>query len=153
MAMIEAPRLSRWSIDHLALTAEAAARLVQARLRLRSITFTKLPPDETTASVTARQLGRGRMLASAVNAAARRSPMRVTCVHRSLALWWMLRARGIRGELRIGIVADRVPFGAHAWVQCAGEALNETPEEIRRYGAFTEAVVPNEGRTSLPLAS
>jgi hypothetical protein len=56
----------------------------------------------------------------------------------------MLRARGIRGELRIGVVPDQGPFAAHAWVQCAGEALNETEEELRRFGAFTEAVVPDE---------
>lgn len=141
--MTEAP-LARWSPRHVVLIAEAAGRLVAARARLPFLAFAKLPAGRALPVASPRELAEARKLARALAAATNRSPIKLTCVHQSLALWWMLRARGIAGELRIGISNDPGPFAAHAWVQCADEALNETPDGVRRYRAFTEAVVPRK---------
>jgi hypothetical protein len=142
----DSPRHFRWSPAHVGRVLEAAARLMYARRRLPGLTFTKLPAVRSVPVASAAQLAQARRLARAVAAASNRSPVTLTCVHQSLALWWMMSARGISGELRIGVKNDTEPFAAHAWVQCASEALNETPESVGRYRAFTEAVVPEARR-------
>ena len=54
----------------------------------------------------------------------------------------LLRRKAIPCELRLGARADSGPFGAHAWVQCAGIALNEDAANLAHYRSFGEAVVP-----------
>ena len=43
-----------------------------------------------------------------------------TCLHRSLALWWLLGRRGLTSEFRMGTRRLHGQFGAHAWVECGG---------------------------------
>src|SRR5579864_55413 len=68
---------------------------------------------------------RVREIASLVVSAARRAPGDHTCLHRSLALWWMLRRRGFDGRLRMGVRKGDTAFEAHAWVEYAGEVVND----------------------------
>ena len=51
------------------------------------------------------------------------------CLPRSLTLYLLLRRRGIPATLHIGV--KRYPFGAHAWVECMGEVLDDTPSSWR----------------------
>ena len=51
------------------------------------------------------------------------------CLPRSLTLFVLLRRRGVPATLRIGV--KRYPFGAHAWVECLGEVLDDTPSSWR----------------------
>lgn len=51
------------------------------------------------------------------------------CLPRSLTLYLLLRRRGVPATLRIGV--KRYPFGAHAWVECLGEVLDDTPTPRR----------------------
>ena len=51
------------------------------------------------------------------------------CLPRSLTLYLLLRRKGIPATLQIGV--KRYPFGAHAWVECLGEVLDETPKSWR----------------------
>jgi hypothetical protein len=58
-----------------------------------------------------------------VSLAAAFYPRRARCLEQSLALYLLLRRRGIAAELRIG--AQPRPFYAHAWVEVAGEPVAE----------------------------
>ena len=53
------------------------------------------------------------------------------CLPRSLALLHFLRLLGVRADHVIGIARD--PFRAHAWVECAGLAINEPSDLGRRF--------------------
>jgi hypothetical protein len=69
-----------------------------------------------------RTAGRGRPSASVVDerlpvvarlveATARRAPFSTSCLHRSLALWWMLRRRGISSSVQFGARNDEDTAG------------------------------------------
>lgn len=58
-------------------------------------------------------------------------PGRAVCLEQSLALYVLLRRRGVPAELRLGVQVH--PFHAHAWVELDGEPLNEDPEAVRRF--------------------
>ena len=79
---------------------------------------------------------RTQIAARMVRAAVRRSPMKLTCLEESLALWFLLRREGISAELRIGARKTSGKFEAHAWVECHGEALNQPEDLHARYAAF-----------------
>ena len=52
-------------------------------------------------------------------------------------LWFLLRRRGIDAELVIGAAAPHAgELPAHAWVEAAGEPLNEAPDVRERFGSF-----------------
>jgi hypothetical protein len=69
----------------------------------------------------------------AVRAASRRIPT-ASCLTQSLALQCLLTGAGHRSEVRIGVTKDAESgFGAHAWVECAGQPLLSGPEEVERY--------------------
>jgi Transglutaminase-like superfamily len=53
----------------------------------------------------------------------------VTCLPRSLTLWWILRRRGVKAELRMGVRRDGERIVAHAWVVCHGTAIGEPERE------------------------
>jgi len=72
--------------------------------------------------------------ARAIVAAAVLIPGRIECLEQSLALWYLLRRRGVGAELTFGM--RQYPFGAHAWVTYRGEPLNEDREALRHYVAF-----------------
>ncbi len=52
---------------------------------------------------------------------------RLDCLPRALAIFVLLRRQGVPATLRIGV--KRYPFGAHAWVECLGEVLDDLPDE------------------------
>ena len=86
--------------------------------------------------------GQVRRLAALVQTALRWTPASPTCLHRSLTLWWLLRCRGIDGELRIGVrkVGDRLV--AHAWVEFQGVVLNDREDVTVVYTPFDRAIEP-----------
>ena len=49
---------------------------------------------------------------------------RLDCLPRALAVFVLLRRRGVPATLRIGV--KRYPFGAHAWVECLGAVLDDS---------------------------
>ncbi|WP_083224804.1 lasso peptide biosynthesis B2 protein [Sphingomonas panacis] len=53
------------------------------------------------------------------------------CLTRSLAMFSVLRARGVTANLVIGVRSE--PFSAHAWVQYEGTVLNDTFGQINNY--------------------
>ena len=54
---------------------------------------------------------------------------RLDCLPRALATYVLLRRRGVPATLRIGV--KRYPFGAHAWVECLGEVLDDAADDWR----------------------
>ena len=76
------------------------------------------------------------LLARMVAAAARQAVVPGKCLEQSLALWWMLRRRGIPAQLRIGVRKARDQFEGHAWVELRGEVLNDSLELYQDYAAF-----------------
>ena len=58
-------------------------------------------------------------------------PGRARCLEQSLALFVLLRRRGIAAELRLGV--QPYPFTAHAWVELDGVPLNERTETISQF--------------------
>jgi hypothetical protein len=58
-------------------------------------------------------------------------PGRARCLERSLTLHHVLRARGVRADLCLGV--QRYPFAAHAWVEYDGTPLNDVPEHVGQF--------------------
>jgi hypothetical protein len=76
-------------------------------------------------------------VARVVAMAARHSPGDHTCLHRSMALWWMLRRRGFDSRLMMGVRKGDAAFEAHAWVNHAGVVLNDDPAVADRYESLS----------------
>ena len=55
-----------------------------------------------------------------------RGPLRPRCLTRSLTLQAVLASCGVNTELRLGVARDSSGLAAHAWLEQAGEALNES---------------------------
>lgn len=78
-------------------------------------------------------------VARLVRAAARHGCVDRNCLAESLTLWWILRRRGIDSDIRIGVRKEGGGLDAHAWVECAGAALDEHPDVS---GIFAPLVPP-----------
>jgi Transglutaminase-like superfamily len=78
------------------------------------------------------------MTSRMVLAAARNSPVRSTCLERSLALWWLLAKQSIATQFRIGVRKDGEKFAAHAWVEHDGVAIGEPEASHLHYTVFAE---------------
>jgi hypothetical protein len=62
-------------------------------------------------------------VARMVAVAARHGPVRAKCLSAALTLEALLRRRGVKGELRLGVRKHEGRFEAHAWVEHDGAAL------------------------------
>jgi hypothetical protein len=81
-------------------------------------------------------------LAQMVNRAAAIGFFPANCLVRSLTLWWLLRRRGILGDLRIGVRKTEGEFQAHAWLEYQGKVVNDVAEIARQYSPFADAFSP-----------
>lgn len=91
-----------------------------------------------------RSRGRATAVAAVVALAALRVSDDHTCLHRSLALWWILRRRGLNAQLRMGVrKAEATGFEAHAWVDYQATVLNDDPLVASRYTGLS--VPPTSG--------
>ena len=80
-----------------------------------------------------RRVSAGRV-AWAVNAVARRLPVRTSCLVDAIAADAMLRRRGFASAFRVGVRRpDRRPLDAHAWVECEGEVVVGGVDELAAY--------------------
>lgn len=111
------------AIKLLLLTIGFARTLRFLTWRIRDL-VASVDPDAATLNASAR----------AIVAVAILIPGRIECLEQSLALWYLLRRRGVGAELTFGM--RQYPFGAHAWVTYRGEPLNEDREALRHYVAF-----------------
>lgn len=58
-------------------------------------------------------------------------PGRALCLEQSLVLHFLLRRAGLQSTLRLGV--QPYPFAAHAWVEHAGQPVNETRDGLRGF--------------------
>jgi hypothetical protein len=124
---------------------------VQLSLRFRGFKRTAL----TLAARSERQAvparpDEARPAAEGVGLVAGRSVIGARCLGRSLVLWFLLRRRGVDAELMIG--ADMPRDGelpAHAWVEVAGEPVNDALDVHERFGSF-DLQLPRLARTVQP---
>ena len=72
-----------------------------------------------------------------------RSPWRTSCLRQALALWLLLRRRGLDAQLKIGVIRREAPFMAHAWVELGGVALDP---EVPAGAVFPPLTPPDTGR-------
>jgi transglutaminase superfamily protein len=68
-------------------------------------------------------------VARLVNVASRHMPLPNTCLHRSLALWWLLERRGYDSRLQFGARKRDGVFEAHAWVEHGGLVISDDQAE------------------------
>lgn len=61
-------------------------------------------------------------------------PRRAMCLEQSLALFVLLRRRGVPADLKVGV--QTLPFSAHAWVEVGGDAINEKQGHIEQLATF-----------------
>ena len=71
-----------------------------------------------------------------VNVAANRGIVRVTCLRKSLAIWWLLRRRGVASEIQIGVRREQDLFMAHAWVERDGLVLNDRADIAQSFAVL-----------------
>ncbi len=88
---------------------------------------------------------RARRYARRIGAAARRHPLPVACLQRSLVLHYWLRADGVPSEFRIGVRKEDGVLKAHAWIEIDGRPINERAAQLAGFArldgiAETEAV-------------
>lgn len=73
----------------------------------------------------------------AVVTAAALYPGRALCLERALVLCACLRWHGFPALVKLGV--QPFPFQAHAWVECAGQAVHEDPERLKPFQSFPSA--------------
>ncbi|MGH7447909.1 MAG: lasso peptide biosynthesis B2 protein [Longimicrobiales bacterium] len=61
-------------------------------------------------------------------------PRRALCLEQSLTLFLLLRRRGVRAELRLGVQPR--PFRAHAWIDAGGKPIGESADLPLTLAAF-----------------
>jgi len=71
-----------------------------------------------------------------IDIASRHGTTKATCLPQSLALWWLLRRRGLPAELRIGVAKPDGRMSAHAWVELDGRAVNDHADVAERYAPY-----------------
>lgn len=93
------------------------------------------------------RLESARAIARLELAAARHLFFNTNCLEQSLALWWLLRRRGIAAELRIGARKHEGRFEAHAWVESGGRVVSEAGAEELNFVPFDASMVTMETQT------
>jgi hypothetical protein len=127
------------------LPATALGLRVLGLRRLQSIAAGRASRTLAIRPADAKALDAAREIASIVDVAARHGIVWANCLQRSVVLWQMLRRRGMDSELRIGVLRSRglqVP-SFHAWVEWAGNVLNDQSNVRNRYVAFDRAIPPS----------
>ena len=92
--------------------------------------------------VTPDDLRRARRYARWIDSVSRHHVVRARCLHRSLALHLWLRGEGLPSELRIGVRKEADELRAHAWVQLAGQVINDWPAAVAPFRPLFTTAAP-----------
>lgn len=68
-------------------------------------------------------------------------PFAGKCLARSIALWFLLKRKGIETDLRFGMKKENGKLLAHAWVEYKGKPLTLDPEVHLHYTPFSEPII------------
>ena len=146
-AMSAAARFLRLPRSRKLLLCEAACRLPAARLAVKLIPFSRIAArnarplrrESGLDAVAMRELATE--IAWAINAANRHLPYDFLCLPRALAAKAMLRRRGVRSTLSLGVRrSGERDLEAHAWLVAGGVVLTGEREmtEFTEIESFTE---------------
>jgi len=138
-----ATRLAQVDWGQRGLLAEAAARLIAARIRLAVSPFKKValglgsfvPPSdpriaERRAPADPAQARIAEQVGWAVASAARHVPFKAVCLPQAMAAHAMLKRRGIASAVHFGARRSvEKPIDAHAWLDAAGVEVTGYPLE------------------------
>ncbi len=116
-------RFARLRRGDLVLLAEALLGLTAAPVKVRFVPFRRITSAITRNAVSAKpratDVGHLRW---AIQAAARRLPLRTKCIETALCLQAMLRRRGVASIMHYGVRRDEQgTLGAHVWLTIDGE--------------------------------
>ena len=89
-------------------------------------------------------LDTAKMTARVISIAANHGLYRAGCLPKALVLVKFLQALDIPCKLKIGAQRQTEEFGAHAWVECTGVAVNEDTDVDSNYAVFD---MPSERQT------
>lgn len=119
-----------------------ALALRLAGLRRSQRIFSRLIPHDPARKIERSETAPAQALriSHLVELAARSGVYPANCLQRSLALWWMLRRRGIQCELQFGTRKADGRFEAHAWIEVAGIVLNDRDDVRLCYAPFDRAI-------------
>lgn len=78
-----------------------------------------------------------------VNRMAQAAPFHVTCLERSLTLWYILRWRRIRSSVRFGVRIQPHGIDAHAWVTHNETVINDRPDVGAQFGVYPDVLAPD----------
>ena len=67
-----------------------------------------------------------------------RRPYGATCLDRSVFLWFVMRQRGLDGQIRIGVAFDGDILDGHAWVELGGSVVNDDSDVADRFEVFDD---------------
>lgn len=128
---------------------EAALWLLLARVLVWGVPmrYWRLHPVEgSDGSVAADRVALGRLVGGIVRGVARRVPAKVVCLPRAMAAQWMLRRRGVGGDLVLGArrTGPEQPLDYHAWLTVDGECVIGG----RGAGAYTPFPSPTRHRAA-----
>ena len=126
------------------LLADAMVSLTVAWIGLRTIGYgrtrsilCRVSPLAGTGAYPNRGYAIMRQATWSIAASASAIPMAITCLDRSLALWWLLRRRNIDCDLRIGTAQTENGVAAHAWLERDGVVLNDSKDVTERFSTFS----------------
>jgi hypothetical protein len=83
-------------------------------------------------------------VASLVDLACRHHRLGSNCLRRSLVLWYLLKLRGIKSDMRFGTRHENGRFFAHAWVELDEHVLNDAQD-------ISDQFIPFDGSIQIGL--
>lgn len=94
----------------------------------------------------AKALGDAQRLAELARIAGRHGLVETSCLRQSLAVYWLLRRRGFKPELKLGVdqIRGALP-DMHAWVELQGRALAQPK---LRHAAFSASTASRQADTA-----
>lgn len=113
----------------------AALRLIGVKRTYRLLGGETLPLDP---DISENERALAKRLAELVGMAARHGAYKAACLPRSLVLTWLLRRRGVHARLCIGVARREHGIGAHAWVEVAGQVINDSPSVAGYYSEYRD---------------
>lgn len=94
-------------------------------------------PDPRTA--TPQALACAQRIAELAAIAGRRGPVATTCLRQALAVYWLLRRRGLQPQVRFGVDRIGATPDMHAWVELEGIPLAQPQLRHRAFQPATSA--------------
>jgi hypothetical protein len=95
--------------------------------RLRALLFKLGPSVRRSSSGDLQDIAGSRVddIARFVYLWSKHTPLSNTCLHRSLALWWLLERHGFESQLQFGARKRDGALEAHAWVEHNGVVVSD----------------------------